>query len=403
MIKGGKIKVFYLNPSLDFGGAGRVMLTVTKHMRRDVFFPSIVVLNSGGGLSQLVPEDVPVYSLQPGLDLWHKGKLLKGIDSLRSLVRLINQERPEVTICDVARLSLLLIVARALSKHHPYLIIRWGNIKSLSLKESKSLPGKFECYLIKALLPSSDCIVTASQGAKYDLVTSFNVPGEKIHVIPNPIDIEYIKQASNHPVEHPWFRDKTPVIISIGRLVTRKGIDYLLDAFATVRREVECRLAIVGDGPQRRELESQAAQLNIDKHTAFLGYQENPFKYIARAAVLVHPALWEGFGYVIVEAMACGTPVVATRCPGGPPEIITDGRNGLLVPPADSQALAKAILSLFGDEALRKRLSEQGRERARDFNANRIVRQYEELILSCRSRHERMLLEGGNANEQIGY
>ena len=361
------------------------MLTIVKHLRRDILRPSIIMpdnANSATGLSHLVPDDVTVRSLRPRLDFWYEARLLKGIYLLPRLAKLIRQERPDVVIGSDVRLNLMLIIAGMLSKQRPYLILRHGGIAAMSLEQTKSLGNKLKYHLIKSLYPESDCIISPSQAAKHDAATYLNIPGEKIGIIYNPLDMEYIEHSSMESVEHPWFGEETPLIISVGRLVMLKGMNYLLDAFATVRREIECQLAIVGDGPLRTKLEARARHLGINEHTAFLGWQGNPYKYVAKATLLVHPTLWDGFGYVIVEAMACGTPVVSTRCPGGPPEIITDGRDGLLVPPADSEALSEAILRVLSDKLLRNRLSEQGRERAQDFSADKIVRQYEELILS---------------------
>ena len=119
-------------------------------------------------------------------------------------------------------------------------------------------------------------------------------------------------------------------------------------------------------------LENYTKELDISHNVVFLGFQSNPFKYLSRATVFVLSSLWEGFGNVIIEAMACGIPVISTRCPSGPDEIITNEVNGLLVPVGDMNALAKAILRLLEDESLRKRIAEAGRKRAEDFRVKLI-------------------------------
>ncbi len=140
------------------------------------------------------------------------------------------------------------------------------------------------------------------------------------------------------------------------------------------------RLVILGDGGKRSNLEKLARQLGIERQVTFLGFQTNPFKYLARSDIFVLSSLWEGFALVIVEAMACGIPVISTRCPSGPDEIITDGVNGLLVPVADETALAEAILRLLKDKKLAVKLAQAGTKRAEDFAITKIIKQYEAIF-----------------------
>jgi glycosyltransferase involved in cell wall biosynthesis len=124
----------------------------------------------------------------------------------------------------------------------------------------------------------------------------------------------------------------------------------------------------------RPELQRQIARHGLSSCVRLWGFQENPHRFIAAADAFVLSSLWEGFGNVIVEAMACGVPVIATDCPHGPAEIITHRKNGLLVPPADSRAMATAILELLQDQPMRRRLAAAGQARSLDFAAHRIAR-----------------------------
>ncbi|MCS4188096.1 glycosyltransferase [Salinibacter ruber] len=159
-------------------------------------------------------------------------------------------------------------------------------------------------------------------------------------------------------------------------MTEQKGYPYLLDAFRRVRDERQAELWILGEGDQRSTIESRIEELGLVENVSLLGFRNNPFKFMAAADVFVLSSLWEGFGNVIVEAMACGTPVVATDCPHGPGEIITHEKNGLLVPPADSDALSNALLRVLRDQSLKEQLTENGKERARDFHASKIGQQY---------------------------
>ena len=164
--------------------------------------------------------------------------------------------------------------------------------------------------------------------------------------------------------------------LACGRLVAQKGYPHLLEAFAQVERHVDAELHVLGEGPQRAELEALAARLRITERVTFLGFRKNPFLHMQAADVFVLSSLWEGFANVIVEAMSMGTAVIAADCPYGPNEIITDGRNGLLVPPANAARLGEAMISLAQDESLRRAIAVAGQHRSVDFSACTIASQY---------------------------
>ena len=223
-------------------------------------------------------------------------------------------------------------------------------------------------------------VLANSRDIKRDLVRNFGVSADKIEVIHNPLDIERISRLAREPVDHPWFEGEIPVVISVGRLEPQKGYHHLLRAFARIKKTRQCKLVILGEGKKRGELGNLARELGIKQDVAFLGFQKNPFKYLARSDIFVLSSLWEGFPNAIIEAMACGIPVVASSCPGGVDEVIEDGFNGLLVLPADEKALANAILSILDDEKLAERLVKRGRCRVEDFSLSKKIREYERVF-----------------------
>ncbi|OGP30994.1 MAG: hypothetical protein A2073_01515 [Deltaproteobacteria bacterium GWC2_42_11] len=164
-------------------------------------------------------------------------------------------------------------------------------------------------------------------------------------------------------------------------MTQQKGFDYLLKAFSIVLSEgIACRIVIMGKGKEEGFLKKLAKQLNISDRVDFLGFQQNPYRYMLHSTVFVLSSLYEGFPNVLLEALALGVPSIAARCPTGPEEIIADGVNGLLVPPADEKSLAEAIKRLLTDEALRKRLGEAGKKCAEDFRVAKIIKEYEAVI-----------------------
>ncbi|MBA7698016.1 N-acetylgalactosamine-N,N'-diacetylbacillosaminyl-diphospho-undecaprenol 4-alpha-N-acetylgalactosaminyltransferase [subsurface metagenome] len=234
--------------------------------------------------------------------------------------------------------------------------------------------------LIRNLYPKATRIISVSKGAKENLITDYKVPENKCFVIYNMVDVERIRKLANERMAHPCPKENVLIVIACGRLTAQKNYPLLLKAMSLVLRENSARLLILGEGEDQSKLEEYARTLGISHNIAFLGFQSNPFKYMSRATVFVLSSSWEGFGNVIIEAMACGIPVVSTRCPSGPDEIITDEVNGLLVPVGDANALANAIVRLFKDESLRRRLSEAGKKRAEDFRGGKMVAEYERVF-----------------------
>lgn len=197
---------------------------------------------------------------------------------------------------------------------------------------------------IRWLYPHARGIIAISEGVKRDLVALTGLPGERIEVVYNGILSPVVRARAAEPVEHPWFDDGAiPVLVSAGRLAPQKDYPTLIRAFARLRRDRAARLLILGEGPDRRLLEDLVKTLDLSESIHLPGHVQNPYGYMVRAAAFVMASRWEGFGNVIAEALCLGTPVVATDCPGGPREILGDGRWGHLVPPGDETALAAAM------------------------------------------------------------
>jgi glycosyltransferase involved in cell wall biosynthesis len=193
----------------------------------------------------------------------------------------------------------------------------------------------------------------------------------------------FTKRVLGEPVDDiARIRGNTPVIIACGRLTYPKNYQLLLEAFARTQKQINSRLLILGQGEERTSLGELTHKLEIQDKVIFLGFQKNPFKYMAISDIFVLSSRWEGFPNVILEAMACGVPVISTRCPYGPDEVITDGINGILVPVGDKDVMADAIIRLLKDKKLREQLIMGGTKRAEDFRIEKMVAEYEMMINS---------------------
>jgi glycosyltransferase involved in cell wall biosynthesis len=204
-------------------------------------------------------------------------------------------------------------------------------------------------------------------------VESIGVAESRLAVLPNSVDLRRIRKHKAEAFHHPAFADlEIPVLMTAGRLVYQKGIDILIKAMALLIKRHDFRLVILGEGPERPELERLAIQHGLANKIFFLGFQKNPWRFFGRATAFVLSSRYEGFGNVLIEAMACGAPIVTTAAPFGPEYIIGTRDCGLIVPVDDPSILAQAVEQVLTDGALRARLAAGGMRRAEDFDVDRV-------------------------------
>jgi glycosyltransferase involved in cell wall biosynthesis len=226
----------------------------------------------------------------------------------------------------------------------------------------------------------ADAIVATSQGVAEDLVASFGVPPARIRVVHNPVDLIAIAAAAREPLEPAdegvWSR---PAIVAAGRLADAKNYPLLIEAFNLLRQTMPARLFILGQGDREAQLRAQIAELGLGHDVVLCGFQRNPWKYIARADVFAMSSTYEGFGNVLVEAMACGVPVVATRSPGSR-EVVRDGSDGLIVDRHEPAPLAEALGRVLSDAPLRARMAVEALRSAQRFALPAIVAAHDRVF-----------------------
>ncbi len=264
------------------------------------------------------------------------------------LVKYLRREKPRVLLSDKDRLNRLALWARKVAGVATRVAVRMGTTVSENLAKRGRLERSLQYGSIRWFYPWADAVLVPSCGAAEDIIRIGRLRPEIVRVVPSPIVHAGLQAKAREAAEHPWFNDGgPPVVLGVGELCERKDFATLLQAFARLRKEMECRLLILGEGRKRQELESLAASLGVKSAVSLPGFVANPYAFMSRAALFVLASRCEGSPVVLMEALACGAPVVATDCPSGPREILQGGRLGPLVPIGDVEALARAMQSVL--------------------------------------------------------
>lgn len=365
-------KLMVVIHSLRGGGSERVLINLLKGLDRNEFSITLVLYERV--FDYPVPENIELRIL----DIYASRNFFKlaigFISKILGLSKLIRKNKPDFVFSLLSSTNVTVILAKILSRMNFKLIVSEHTHPSMNLKNE--IYGGITRLFIKVLYPKADKIVAVSEGIKQDIIQNFHINEDKIAVIYNPIDIKEIETLSTEEVNHPWFQEQIPIIISVGRLTQQKDYPYLIKTFAIVKKSINCRLFIIGDGEDKEKLIQMAKEIGLEKDIEFAGFQKNPFKYMDRASLFVLSSLYEGFGNVIVEAMALGLPVISTDCPSGPSEIIENRKNGLLVPVRDEHALAQSILSILTNQDLKDSLGKEAKLRAQFFATEKIIKDY---------------------------
>jgi glycosyltransferase involved in cell wall biosynthesis len=330
-------------PALEGGGAERVMVTLANSFARHGVQVILVTARAA--------EEVYRAELSPAVD-YHCLNTGNTLRTLLPLTHLLRRVRPDAVLSTLVEANFLAIAAARLARIGARVVVREANTPSQALLRNPRRIKRLTGRLIPYIYPKADAIVASSQGMQHDLTANFRIPPHKIRRIPNPLPLAWTRQHAQAPVQHPWFAaGQPPVILSVGRLERAKDFATLIRAFAKVRAEQEARLMILGEGSMRPQLETLVREFGLSECVALPGFDPNPFRYMARAKVFAMSSIYEGFPNVLVQALACGCPVVSTDCPSGPSEILNGGAYGHLVPVGDADALAASILKVLQGEA----------------------------------------------------
>lgn len=305
-------------------------------------------------------------------------KASKKLQYIGALKKYLHRQRPEAIVGAGTQASLVTVWAASLARTHPGVTVTEHSMLSTRIEQhAHQWRWRHAPALIHRTFNRAHAVAAVSHSVAADLSQCCRMALEDILILYNPAVNERMRTGAGQPATHPWLTNKqSPVILGVGRLAREKDYATLLRALARLRRELDARLIIIGDGPLRQALQKQARSLTIDDHVAWVGWDDNPFAYMAAADLLVLSSRWEAFGNVLVEAMACGCPVIATQGSGGPAEILENGRHGPLVPIGDDKAMAHAMAATLANPPDSQALI----RRSEDFSAEAAAERYADVM-----------------------
>jgi len=383
-----KIHLMVLHPTYTFGGVERTMCNLVKGLSSDEFEITYMTsqkiaenLNGAKGIKEIVVID------GLGINIWYMETFKKDwFKDTVKICRIIKDKKPDMVLGLMYYAASILALGKLLGL--------LNNIKVISSPRGPMTPYFEMCHKEKTisnwLVPVSyrcfcwfsDALIVASNGMKKECI-KLGARDKNVFVAPNSIDEELLIESSgeNEWKNHAFFQDGF-IIAASGRLTTEKDFALIIRAAERlIKDNYNVKLVIVGDGPDRIHYENLIKELNIENRALFTGFVKNPMQIFRLCHVFCHACLFEGFGNVLIEAMACGLPVISTDCPFGPSDIIDDGINGFLVPMGDVIRMSEKIRLLLDNQPLLVEMSQNAGTKGNTYTMDRMVKGYRDVFL----------------------
>ncbi len=369
-IKSDTKRLIFLMPSLAGGGAERVASIMIPEFYRD--FDLILVLLDAS-IDYKLPDSIrPIILGRPASSpVVHILRIPYQIARISQMVKRI---KPIAVLSFMEQANIINLLSSILTGHAAVLSQRTDPRRQY---EYKGLLGRAIMTSSRLLYKKAKKIICVSERVKKRLEHEYQITETRLSVIPNPLNSEPMDMDCLSTLSLP-----ETFVLQVGRLKTQaKGQDITIRAFSRlIRGHPNLHLVFAGEGPDRQRLEQLAKKLGVYEKTRFLGWVKDPRPLMKKALFLAHPSRYEGWPNVLAEALWCGCPIIATRCGGGPEEMLEDGRFGMLIAPDNEKDLEKAMRLFLENGELRKGFMEAGRIRARDFEPSKIALRYKKAI-----------------------
>ena len=366
--------VCFVLPSLAGGGAERVAVQVLNALDADKWARSMYLFERSG---PYLADLSPAVRLDAGSAASRVGRWL-------ALRRYVTETRPDVIVAFLSYLTVLTAVRAAAVGARVVFAIQTPVSAFLTdrdyLWSRASYRRRAFALAMRVGCSVADLLIAASRGVADDLVMSFGGSRSRVRVVNNPVDLSMVSSGARQPIDAAdasvW---RPPVVVAAGRLADVKNYSLLIEAFAILRRRMAASLFILGEGDQEPAVRALIVERGLADSVHLCGFRANPWSYIARADVFALTSRYEGFGNVLVEAMACGVPVVATSSPGSQ-EVVESGANGLIVDRHEPEAFAEALGLVLDDGLLRRRMAERARADAEQYRAELVALGYDRVL-----------------------
>ena len=369
----GRRKICFVLPSLAGGGAERAAVHILNALDDQHWDRSMYLFDRVGPYLDEVSSDI---RLSAGTDHSRVGRW-------HALRRFIRETRPEIVVSFLSYFSVL-TAARAAGVGARVVFNQQTPMTAFLADGDYPWRGAWHrrvfTLVTRTGYAAADLVVATSRGVADDLQSAFGVNPAKLRVVPNPVDLDRVAAAAAEPLDAEFQSQWTsPVIVAAGRLAEAKNYPLLIDAMAVLRQRIPARLFILGQGELEASIRARIAERGLTDAVVLCGFQRNPWKFIAKADVFALTSHYEGFGNVLVEAMACGVPVVATAS-AGTRDIVRDGEDGLLVTTHDANAVAGALEQVLSDAAKRGEMSTAARAHAVEFALPVVASKYDTVF-----------------------
>ncbi len=377
------MRILIVLPHLRTGGTGRQTICLANGLAKlERVEVCLFILSKEGALSEILPPETQnqiVYSELAGQPRYSKWRI-KPVSRIVSIVKAAKKFKPDVIYVRSKPFSSI-VAGKMLGIP---VVIGEINNPAEGLKGKKTAVSRWLTFFLRRTNRKFASKIVANSVGLANESKKFWKLGKKPSVIHNGLDMEFIDQKSREKIKHPWLDNKDlPLIVSVGRIVPQKGFDHLVEAVSIVNRERKIRLIIVGRIDERGirdRLWNQIERLKLEDSVALVGDQSNPYPFMKAADVYVSSSFYEGFSNSLLEALALRLPIVSTNHDFGADEIIENEQSGLLVPVADPEAMAEAVLRILRDGELSEKLAQNAYKRAWTFTLEKTVSEYEKIF-----------------------
>lgn len=363
------MKICIITPSFSGGGAEKVAVNLANQYAEEGIDTTLLVFVNKGPYKNHLSNRVSVVDLSVSRSRYAIFKLRRVLDKIA----------PTHVISVIRDASIMLGLV---GKRREGCIIAYREANTLhGMHRMPSFKRWVYRYLLKFTYKKADIVIANSEDTKADLIVNKIIDDKRVTVIRNPVIPKDFSNKVASEAKHSWLNADNKIVLNVGRFHPQKNQKFLIDAFSRVLVTLpSAKLLILGEGAEENALRAQIKRLNLNENVDLVLFQENPFPYYRDSDLFVLTSDWEGFGNILVEALACGTPVISTDCAGGPRSILADGKFGTLVPVGNVKKLAAAIIEQLNQPDLwdRNALAERGQE----FTVEAVAAEYLNQIKS---------------------